>query len=125
MSPVPPGVPRKIPPVPLERGRARGILAGLLVFGLGFVVAAAAVLVGAGQPLYLSAVGVGFLGVAVVAFFVSRGTVPLPDAPIWSPTGLRVLSRALDLPATGVMAVVYTLIGLGIVGNVVIPVFFG
>ena len=125
MTPVPPGIPRAPRPrggVPLERGRAAGMLVGLLVFGLGFVVAAVAGLTGtAGGPLYLSGIGVGFFGVGVVAFFLNRGTVPLPDQPIWSRVGLSALAEALGLPALAVMVAVYALIGAGILGNVVFP----
>lgn len=107
--------------MPLEPGRARGILTGLVLLGLGFVVAATVVLAGGERPLYLAGVIAGFLGLGVVGFFLNRGTVPLPDAPIWSPTGLRALARALGWPAIGVMVVVYGLIGFGVVGNIVIP----
>jgi hypothetical protein len=110
----------------LERGRATGLLTGLLLFGLGFVIAAVASLTGvAGGVLYLVGLVVGFGGAAVVALFLNRGTVPLPEAPIWSPTGLRALAEALALPAIGVMVAVYGLIGLGVVGNVVVPVLTG
>jgi len=98
------------------------MLAGLLLFGLGFAVAALISLTTwGGRPAYLTSIALGFVGVGVVAFFLNRGTVPLPEAPIWSRVGLRALARALDLPAMVVMAVVYGLIVLGIVGNVLIP----
>jgi hypothetical protein len=125
MSPARPGIPRAPQPpgrVPLERGRAAGMLVGLLVFGLGFLLAAVVALTGAaGGPLYLGALGVGFSGVGVVAFFLNRGTVPLPEGPIWSRVGLGALAEALALPAIAVMAAVYGLIGLGVLGNVVVP----
>lgn len=113
-------------PLPLERPRAAGLLGGLLLFGLGFAVAALASATGAGgQALYLAGVVVGFGGAALVAVFLNRGTVPLPEAPIWSPTGLRVLARALDLPAPAVMVVVYALIAAGLVGNLLLPLLGG
>lgn len=95
-----------------------------MLFGVGFVVAATVALAGGERTLYLGGVIVGFLGLGlgVVGFFLNRGTVPLPDAPIWSPTGLRALARALGWPATGVMVVVYGLIGFGVIGNIVIPI---
>jgi hypothetical protein len=98
------------------------MLGGLLLFGLGFAVAAVVGLGGrTGHPLYLAAIGTGFFGVGVVAFFLNRGTVPLPEAPIWSRVGLRALATALNLPSLGVMVAVYGLIAVGIVGNVVVP----
>jgi hypothetical protein len=109
--------------VPLERGRARGILAGLLIFGLGFFVSGIVAWTNhSGSPAYLTAVGIGFFGIGCVAFFLNRGTVPLPEGkPIWSRTGLAALSEALDLPALPVTVVVYALIGIGILLNVVLP----
>ncbi len=111
--------------VPLERGRATALLGGLLLFGAGFALAAAVsvgnLAGGAGSPLYLICVTLGFVGVGVVGFFLNRGTVPLPEGAIWSPIGLRALARALGLPVGGVMALVYGLIGLGVLGNVVVP----
>jgi hypothetical protein len=111
-----------MPPIPLERGRAAGLLSGLLLFGFGFAVAAVvAMSARAGHPLYLVAIGIGFLGVGVVAFFLNRGTVPLPEGAIWSPVGLRALSTSLRLPVAVVTGAVYGLIGLGVAGNVLVP----
>jgi hypothetical protein len=112
-------------PVPLERGRAFGILAGLFCFTAGFAVAAVDLFVwGFTRPPYLVAVTVGFVGIGVVGFFLNRGTVPRPEAPLWSPTGIRALARAVGWPATPVMAVVYALALVGVVGNFVVPLFF-
>lgn len=109
-------------PVPLERGRAAGMLTGLILFGVGFLAAAVVGLAGhGGGPAYLASVGVGFFGVGCVAFFLNRGTVPLPEAPIWSRIGLTKLAVALDLPPLAVMGVVYGLIGAGVLGNIIIP----
>lgn len=133
MSPSRPGIPRAPRPnpdgrggsrhVPLERGRAAGVLSGLLAFGVGFLVAALAGLAGQVMgPLYLTGLGIAFAGIGCVAFFLNRGTVPLPEgSPIWSRVGLAKLAEALGLPALGVQIVVYGLIGLGVVGNVVLP----
>lgn len=150
MSPARPGIPRRPPnarqlragsgkgigkgvgkgsgtkKVPLERGRAAALLTGLVLFGLGFVIAAAASLAGAGGGVaYIVGLVVGFGGAAVVAVFLNRGTVPLPEAPIWSPTGLRALAEALALPVIGLMVAVYGLIGLGVAGNILVPFLTG
>lgn len=115
-----------MPDVPLERGRAVGILVGLFLFAAGFAVAAVDLfLLGTTRAPYLAAVGVGFFGIGVVGFFLNRGTVPRPEAAIWSPTGFRALSRPAGLPAVPVMALFYVLVAVGIVGNFVIPMFFG
>lgn len=132
MSPSRPGIPRRPPPgrgprrEPLERGRAAGLLSGLLLFGLGFLLAAVVALTGVGgRPGYLIGLVIGFGGAGLVAFFLNRGTVPLPDGPIWSRTGLSALAEALDLPRLPVMVVVYGLVLLGVLGNIVIPVLVG
>ena len=125
MTPIP-RVPPRMPQVPIERPRAAGILAGLLLFGLGFLAAAAVGLAGrAGGSLYWTVIGIGFLGVGCVAFFRNRGTVPLPEGPIWGRTGLAALARAVDLPPRLVVGAVYGVIGLGFVGNIVVPVIRG
>jgi hypothetical protein len=111
-----------VEPVPLERGRAAGLLAGLTLFVTGFAVAGAAVLAGASRtPLYYLAVTAGLVGVGVVGFFLNRGTVPLPPKPIWSPTGIAVLARALGLPSAVLRAGLYGLGAFGVLGNVVVP----
>ncbi len=113
--------------MPLEKGRAAGILAGLLLFGAGFLASGVVARAHqAGGPLYLAAVGVGFFGIGCVAFFLNRGTVPLPEGkPIWSVPGLAALSRALTLPALPVTVVVYALIGAGVLLNVILPLIGG
>jgi hypothetical protein len=108
--------------VPLERDRAVGVLAGLVLFGLAFVVAALVAESSHGiGPAYWTAIGVGFTGIGMVAFFLRRGTVPLPPGPIWSRAGLAVLAESLGLPAVAVQAVVYGLIGAGVIGNILLP----
>lgn len=93
------------------------------MFAGGFAVAGGLVLAGAsGLPPYWVAVTVGLVGVGVVGFFLNRGTVPLPPKPIWSPVGLAALARAMDLPSRVVMVGLYGLCGLGVVGNLVVPV---
>ena len=128
MTPVPPGIPRvppSVPPVPIERPRAAGMLAGLLLFGIGFLLAAVVAVAGhGGGPLYLTAVGLGFLGIGLVAFFRNRGTVPLPEGPVWGRPVLAGLARAVDLPAAPVTAVVYGLIAIGFIGNM-LPILRG
>ncbi len=111
------------PPLPLERGRAGWVLAGLGLFVLAFAVAAALLLAGAGGgPLYLTCVALGFAGLGVVGAFLNRGTVPLPAGPIWAPDGLRELARALGWPAAPVLVGVYGLAAAGVLGNIVLPV---
>ncbi len=114
-----------VEPVPLETGRARGVLTGLFLFATGFAVAAVDLFVqGVARPVYLVAVTVGFVGIGIVGFFVNRGTVPRPEAALWSPTGLRALARSVRLPASPVIVVFYALVAVGIVGNFVVPLFF-
>jgi hypothetical protein len=114
-----------VAPVPLERRRALGILGGLFTFAAGFAVAAVDVFVwGAARPPYLVAVTVGFVGIGVTGFFLPRGTVPRPEAAIWSPTGLRALATALHWPALPVTAAFYALLAIGVVGNFLVPLFF-
>ncbi|MEJ2578817.1 MAG: hypothetical protein P8Z68_06910 [Kineosporiaceae bacterium] len=113
-------------PVPLERGRATAVLSGLGLFTVGFAVAGALSLVGAGgSPGYLAVVGLGFAGIGVVGFFLNRGTVPLPEGAIWMPIGLRALARAVGLPGGAVLAVIYGLAVFGITANVVVPLVLG
>jgi hypothetical protein len=110
--------------VPLEPGRARGILGGLLTFAGGFAVAAVLLFgLGAAGPGYLVAVTVGFVGIGVTGFYLNRGTVPRPEAPIWSPTGLRALAGAVGLAPGPVLATFYALTAIGIAGNFLVPVF--
>jgi hypothetical protein len=115
-----------MPSVPIERQRAVGVLAGLLLFGLGFLAAAGVGLTGrAGGPLYWTVIGIGFFGIGCVAFFRNRGSVPLPEGPIWGRAGLAALARAVDLAPGLVIGVVYGVIGLGFVGNIVVPLIRG
>lgn len=111
-----------IEPVPLERGRAWGLLTGLTMFVAGFAVAAVLVVTEtSGTPPYYVAVTVGLVGVGVVGFFINRGTVPLPPKPIWSPVGIAALGRALGLPVRLLTGALYGLGAIGVLGNVVVP----
>ncbi len=121
----PPGRGATPEPVPLERGRSLGVLAGLFLFSGGFAVAAVDLFVwGFTRPPYLVAVTVGFVGIGVAGFFLNRGTVPRPEEALWSPTGFRALARAVGWPATPVMAAFYALVAVGVVGNFIVPLFF-
>lgn len=111
-----------VEPVPLERGRATGLLTGLAMFVTGFAVAGCLVTARlGGTPGYLVSVTVGLVGVGVVGFFINRGTVPLPPKPIWSPVGIEVLGRALGLPARVLLVGLYGLGAVGVLGNLVVP----
>lgn len=119
-------VPDSVRRTPLEPGRARGILAGLLLFGLGFALLAAFSATGTGGTAFsLLWILLGFTGAGLVAFFLNRGTAPLPQAPIWSPTGLRAVARGLGLPDGMVMVAVYGLVTVGVVGNIIVPLTRG
>jgi hypothetical protein len=109
-------------PVPLERGRAAGLLTGLAMFVTGFAVAGCLVAARLGAtPGYYVSVTVGLVGVGVVGFFLNRGTVPLPPKPIWSPVGIDALARALELPARVLLVTLYGLGGVGVLGNLAVP----
>ena len=108
--------------VPIERGRAAGVLIGLLVFTAGF--AAAGLLVIAGQgggPPYLVSITAGLVGVGVVGYYLHRGTVELPQARIWQPVMLRAFISALRLPEPPILVAIYALGAIGIIGNIVVP----
>ena len=76
---------------PLERRRATVIAIGLLGFGTGFALAGMLVLSNqSGHPLWFVAIGFGLVSIGVVGVAISRGTVPMPSTPIWSPPTLRL-----------------------------------
>lgn len=109
-------------PVPLERGRAVGVLSGLVAFTAGLAAAAVLVLTGLGStPPYYVAITVGLVGVGLVGYFYHRGSVALPAAKIWSPVLLRAVIDPLGLPAAPVIGVLYVLAAVGLVGNLLIP----
>jgi hypothetical protein len=110
-------------PQPIAPRRARAVLFGLAVFGIGFAVAAVFVLAGAGgSPPYLVAITLGMLGIGLVGFALPRqARVPLPNAPLWSPTMLRFLGRSAGLPEVVVPVAFYALVGFGVLGNLVVP----
>ncbi len=118
---------RGVTPAPLERGRAAGVLTGMLLFTVGFAVAAVLVAVGLSgtRPGYLVAITVGLVGVGVIGYYLNRGTTPLPSAPVWSPTMVRAVAEPLDLPAGPLAAVLYGLAVIGVVGNIVVPLLRG
>jgi hypothetical protein len=98
------------------------VLAGLLAFTLGFAVAGVAVLLGrGGEPPYLVGISIGLVGVGLVGFFYHRGSVELPQARLWTPTLLRAVIEPLGLPVVPVLAVLYTLGAVGVVGNLLVP----
>jgi len=109
-------------PVPVERGRALGILGGLLAFVVGFAAAGVLVMLGrGGAPPYVVGICLGLVGMGVVGFFYQRGSVELPQARLWSPVLLRAVIAPLGLPAVPVLAVLYVLGAIGVVGNLLIP----
>ena len=108
--------------IQLERKRAVGILGGLAAFTAGLAVAGGLVLVGhAGGPAYPLSIAVAFAGVGVVGFSLHRGQVALPDAAIWAPVTLKAVAGSVGLPPAPVMAVLYVLGALGVLGNLVVP----
>ena len=124
----PAGRPGRTPsaPLPLERGRSRGVLAGLFAFVLGFGVGAVeSLVIGAVGPVYWVGISVGLFGIGATGFFLGRGTVPRPEAPLWKPEGLRPWVRGAGLPELPTLVAFYALLAVGIVGNVIVPVFFG
>jgi hypothetical protein len=115
----------------LESGRALGVLAGLFVFAAGFAIAAGfeafAVIASqpaAGRPVYYVGLGSGFVGLGLVALFMNRGTVPLPERALWSPLGVRLLARSAGWPATPTLWLLYAIGLWGVIGNIVIPLGF-
>jgi len=115
----------------VARDRALGVIAGLMVFGLGFAVAAcfeiAAVVTGSGslsQATYFVGVGGGFVGLILVAWFMTRPSAMEVEGALWAPKALRLLARSAGLPQMATLALVYGLIIFGLVGNIVLPVFF-
>jgi hypothetical protein len=111
--------------VPLERGRSRGVLAGMFGFAVGFAAAAVEYLVvGHTGPLWWTGITVGFFGIGATGFFLGRGTVPRPEAALWKPEGLTPWVDGAGLPRLPVLAAWYVLVAVSIVGNFVVPVFF-
>lgn len=112
-------------PLPLERGRSRGVLTGMFVFAAGFAVGAVEYLVvGHTGLVWWAGITVGFFGIGATGFFLSRGTVPRPEGAIWKPEGLRPWARGAQLPEVPVLAAFYALLAVGVVGNIIAPVFF-
>jgi hypothetical protein len=108
--------------VPLERGRAAGLLGGLIAFTAGLAAAALLVLAGYGStPPYLVSITIALVGVGAMGYFYHRGTVALPAGRIWSPAVLRAVISALDLPVLPIIAVLYAFAAIGVVGNLLVP----
>jgi hypothetical protein len=111
------------PPTPFELGRAAGVLIGLIAFTAGFAAAALLVLAGrgGGTPPYLVSITIGLVGVGLIGFFYHRGTADLTQTKIWSPSLLRTIITPLGLPVIPVIATLYLLAGIGLLGNLVVP----
>jgi len=113
-------------PVPFEHNRALRIIGGLFTFTLGFAVAG--VLVAAGQAVtrpYYVALVLGAVGLVAAGVAMARGTTPMPESAIWTRSTLTLLADAAALPALAVIAVLYTLTAISVLGNVVHPLVFG
>ena len=74
-----------------------------------------------GTPPYLSGICLGLTGIGLVGFFYHRGAVALPRARLWSPVLLRAVLAPLSLPPAPVIAVLYGLGAVGVLGNLVAP----
>jgi hypothetical protein len=119
-------VPAGQPGCPLERRRATVMVVGLLGFATGFAVAGMLVLSNQSRhPLWFIAIGFGLASIGVVGVALSKGTVPMPSTPIWSPPTLRLVARSAGAPVTGFLVAFYLLLGFGLLGNLVLPLFFG
>jgi hypothetical protein len=113
-------------PVPFEHNRALRILGGLFFFTLGFAVAAVLVVADLSvTPPYYVAITVGALGLAVAGVSMARGTTPMPQTPIWSRDTLGLLASAAGLRPVPVMATLYALTVVGVLGNLLFPLIFG
>ena len=130
----PGSVPKPKPERPeqvVARDRALGVIAGLMVFGLGFAVAAcfeiAVLVTGSGslsKATYFVGIGGALIGLIVIAWFMTRPSPLDIKGALWAPAGLRVLARSAGLPPLGTLIVVYAIIIFGLFGNMIIPIFF-
>lgn len=112
--------------VPLESRRSRFVTAGLLTFVTGFAAGAVESLVtGRTGLLYLLGISLGLAGIGLTGAFLNRGTVPRPEAPLWRPDGLRPWLAGAGLPVLPTLVAFYLLLAVGIVGNFLVPLFFG
>jgi hypothetical protein len=115
-----PGGPGQAPPLPPRE--ARGALAGLLLFALGFAVAGVLVAARVGStPAYYVAISVGLVGIAVLGFFSRRVPAEVPPPPLWSPRGLTRVADGAGVPARLVVVTFYVLIAVSVVGNLLVP----
>jgi hypothetical protein len=113
----------ELAPPPLTRRQARGILAGLGAFAIGF--AAAGVLVTlhlGGTPAYWCLVSAGLLGVGALGISSPRTPADAGRPPVWSRAGLTAVADPLGLPWRAVAGVFYALVAVGLIGNVVLPI---
>jgi hypothetical protein len=107
---------------PLLAAEARGALAGLFLFALGFAVAGVLVVARAGStPGYYIAISAGLVGVAVLGFFSRRVPAEVPPPPIWSPRGLTRVADGAGAPARVLVVLFYALIVVSVVGNLLVP----
>lgn len=114
-----------VQPPPLLPRQARGMLAGLGMFAIGFAVAG--VLVAAalgGTPAYWIAISIGLVGIGVVGGFSPRGLAEAGRPPVWSRRGLAAVSSVVGLPARAVTGAFYALVVLGVAGNLLVPLVF-
>jgi hypothetical protein len=107
---------------PLLPGEARGALAGLVLFAIGFAVAGVVVAAGfPGSPGYYVAISVGLVGIGVLGFFSRRVPADVPPPAIWSPRGLTRVANGAGVPARLLVVGFYALLAVSVVGNLVVP----
>ena len=107
---------------PLPPGEARGALAGLFLFALGFAVAGVLVAAGAGSsPAYYVTISAGLVGIGVLGFFSRRVPAEVPPPPIWSPRGLTRVADGAGAPARVLVVLFYALVAVSVIGNLLVP----
>jgi hypothetical protein len=120
--PIPIGEPHHL----LERRRATVIAVGLLGFVTGFALAGMLVMSNQSRhPIWFVAIGFGLVSIGVVGVAISRGAVPMPRTPIYSPPTLRLIARSSGAPVTGFLVAFYVLLGFGLLGNLLLPLLLG
>jgi hypothetical protein len=112
-------------PGPLDRNRCIRFLAGLFLFTVGFAVGGVLVVAGqSGTPPYLVAITLGVVGIAITVFAGNKAHPPMPS-PFWTRDALGRICAAVELRPLPVIAVLYGLSAIMIVGNIVYPLTFG
>jgi hypothetical protein len=107
---------------PLLPGEARGALASLLLFAVGFAVAGVLVAAGLGStPGYYIAISLGLVGIGALGFFSRRTPAEAPPPPVWSPRGLTRIAHGAGVPARLVVISFYALLAISVLGNLVVP----